>query len=277
MLEHKRTPPRNAKMARRKATPRVTPRSRSGARARMEPPPPEPSAGADYARARRLRRKLRKARRPSEDNPMLDLANNLNDLAAQIKACTRCRLAQSRTQAVPGEGPAHAQIMMIGEAPGFYEDQQGRPFVGASGNFLNELLQSIGLERKDIFITNVVKSRPPQNRDPLPDEIEACRVWLDKQIELIQPQVIVTISRYAMARWFPKEKITNIHGKARRFGDLIVVPMYHPAAALHQHSLRRTLEEDFKKLPDYIKHPHHVPSGDGAPAKPDPGEQLSMF
>ena len=167
--------------------------------------------------------------------------------------------------------------MFIGEAPGFNEDRQGRPFVGAAGNFLNDLLAQIGLKREDVYITNVVKSRPPQNRDPEPDEIEACRIWLDKQIEIIQPKVIVTISRYAMVRWFPDKKISEIHGKARRFGDLVVVPMYHPAAALHQQSLRRVIEEDFKKLPDYIKYPSRVPSGDGPSKQEPPGEQLKMF
>lgn len=208
---------------------------------------------------------------------MLEPANNMRDLEPQIKVCTRCRLSQSRTQAVPGVGPGNAQIMFIGEAPGFYEDQQGEPFVGPAGKFLNELLSQIGLERKDVFITNVVKCRPPQNRDPQPDEIETCRVWLDQQIALIKPKVIVTISRYAMARWFPEKKISEIHGRARRFGDLVVVPMYHPAAALHQHSLRRVLEEDFNKLPDYIKNPGKVPGGTVPPSSEAPPSQLKMF
>ncbi len=208
---------------------------------------------------------------------MLETANNLTDLAAQIKVCTRCDLSKSRTQAVPGSGPANAQIMMIGEAPGFYEDQQGIPFVGAAGQFLNELLGQIGVKREDIFITNVVKCRPPQNRDPMPDEIEACRIWLDTQIDLLKPKVIVTISRYAMARWFPNKKISEIHGKAQRFGDLVVVAMYHPAAALHQHSLRKVLEEDFKKLPEYIKNPAKVPPGDGSRSSEAPPAQLKMF
>ncbi len=208
---------------------------------------------------------------------MLEPANNLTDLAAQIKVCTRCRLSQSRTQAVPGVGPANAQIMFIGEAPGFYEDQQGQPFVGPAGQFLNELLSQIGLERNHVYITNVVKCRPPQNRDPQQDEIETCRTWLDQQIGVIKPKVIVTISRYAMARWFPDKKISEIHGQARRFGDLVVVPMYHPAAALHQHSLRRVLEEDFHKLPDYIKNPAKVPSGGESTSSETPPEQLKMF
>lgn len=238
---------------------------------------PKAKPGQDQSRAVRLSRKLAPQQRPTEDNQMLEPANNLTDLAAQIKVCTRCELSKSRTQAVPGEGPANAQILFIGEAPGFYEDQQGRPFVGPSGNFLNELLTSIGLERKDVYIANVVKCRPPQNRDPQPDEIEACRIWLDQQIKLLKPKVVVTISRYAMSRWFPNKKISEIHGKAQRFGDLVVVAMYHPAAALHQHSLKKVLEEDFKKLPDYIKNPGKVPSGDGSRTAEAPPSQLKMF
>lgn len=203
--------------------------------------------------------------------------SELKAVEAGVRSCTRCRLAQSRTQAVPGVGPAGAQIMFIGEAPGFYEDQQGEPFVGPAGHFLNELLSQIGLERKDVYITNVVKCRPPQNRDPQPDEIEACRDWLDKQIQSIKPKVIVTISRYAMARWFPERKISEIHGHARRFGDLVVVPMYHPAAALHQPSLRRVVEEDFHRLPDYIKNPGKVAAGSTSSTTKSPPEQLKMF
>jgi DNA polymerase len=261
------------KPAARKRTPAKSPPKT--ARARRVVPEPEP--GVDAARARRAARKLSIQQRPTEGNTMFVPANNLLELSEQIKLCTRCKLSQTRTQAVPGEGPEAAQIMFIGEAPGFNEDRQGRPFVGAAGNFLNDLLAQIGLKREDVYITNVVKSRPPQNRDPEPDEIEACRIWLDKQIEIIQPKVIVTISRYAMVRWFPDKKISEIHGKARRFGDLVVVPMYHPAAALHQQSLRRVIEEDFKKLPEYIKYPSRVPSGDGSSKQQPPGEQLKMF
>ncbi len=234
--------------------------------------------GDDYERSLDLSKQLPARMRPTEENQMLETANNLTDLAAQIKVCTRCDLAKSRTQAVPGDGPATASIMFIGEGPGFHEDQQGKPFVGPSGQFLNELLASINMKREDVFIANVVKCRPPQNRDPQPDEIEACRVWLDKQIEIIKPKVIVTISRYAMARWFPNKKISEIHGKAFRFGNLVVVAMYHPAAALHQHSLRTVLEEDFKKLPEYIKNASKVPSGDGSKGPADEGpKQLKMF
>jgi DNA polymerase len=205
----------------------------------------------------------------------------LDEIAEQVRVCTRCELYKSATKAVPGEGPANAEIMMIGEGPGFHEDQQGRPFVGASGRFLDELLAHINLSRSDIFITNVVKHRPPGNRDPQPDEMEACRPWLDQQIELIKPKVIVTISRFAMARWFPNEKITVIHGKAKRFGDLMVVPMFHPAAALRNINLRPVLIEDFKKLPKYIEEAKK-PSAPTAPQeelkkKDPPAEQLRMF
>ena len=155
----------------------------------------------------------------------------LTDMYEQIRICPKCDLSQSRTNAVPGEGPEDAQIMFIGEAPGFHEDRQGRPFVGAAGQFLDDLLKLIGMDRGKVYITNVVKCRPPQNRDPLPHEMEACRPYLDCQIERIKPKVIITISRFAMARWFPDKKISEIHGRAKRFGDLVVVPMYHPAAA----------------------------------------------
>ena len=124
-------------------------------------------------------------------------------IADEIRACTRCELHKTRTKSVPGEGPADARIMLIGEAPGWNEDQQGRPFVGAAGRFLEELLASAGMARDEVFITNVVKSRPPGNRDPLPDEIAACAPFLERQIEVIDPDVIVTLGRFSMARWFP--------------------------------------------------------------------------
>lgn len=173
--------------------------------------------------------------------------------ARRIASCNDCGLCRGRTNAVPGEGSADAEIMFIGEGPGFYEDQQARPFVGASGKFLDELLVSIGLDRRKVFITNVVKCRPPQNRDPQPDEIEACRKHLDEQLEAIRPKVVVTLGRHSMQRWFPGEAIGRIHGQPRRKGDLIVVPMYHPAAALHQGSLRRVIEADFSKLPVFLE------------------------
>jgi DNA polymerase len=173
----------------------------------------------------------------------------LAELRQEIEACTRCELFRSAENAVPGEGNARARIMLIGEAPGWHEDKQGKPFVGNSGKFLTELLASAGLAREDVFITNVVKHRPPGNRDPLPDEIMACSVWLEKQVETIDPDVIVTLGRFSMAKYFPGERISKIHGQAKEVGGRYIVPMYHPAAALHNGSLRPEIEADFQKLP----------------------------
>ncbi len=198
----------------------------------------------------------------------------LGDLAKEVSICTRCPLAQGRTKAVPGDGPESASIMFVGEGPGFHEDQQGKPFVGAAGQFLTELLQSIGLKREEVYITNVVKCRPPGNRDPQPEEIEACRSYLDRQIAIIQPKVIVTLGRYSMTRAFPNEKISAIHGKPRKVGDVVYVPMFHPAAALHQPSLRRTVEEDFAKLPKILAALEKVEEAN--PPEDEP-KQLSLF
>lgn len=203
--------------------------------------------------------------------------SELTQLYDQIRVCQKCELAKGRTNAVPGEGPEHAEIMMIGEAPGFHEDRQGRPFVGAAGNLLDELLAAINLKRDQIYICNVLKCRPPQNRDPLPEEIEACKAYLDQQIALIRPKVIITISRFAMARWFADKKISDIHGKPKKFGDLVVLPMFHPAAALHQPSLRRVLEEDFKKIPGILKEMEHLVEEAVPEKKEKPPEQLSLF
>ena len=160
--------------------------------------------------------------------------SELEALAAEVTKCTRCLLHQGRTRAVPGEGPQDADIMFIGEAPGFHEDQQGRPFVGAAGRFLDELLAGIDLKREDVYIANVIKCRPPGNRDPLPEETQACKPFLDRQIELVQPKLVVTLGRFSMARAFPKARISRIHGQPRKIGGIVYYPMYHPAAALHQ-------------------------------------------
>jgi DNA polymerase len=201
----------------------------------------------------------------------------LQEIAAEVKVCTKCKLYQGARHGVPGEGPAHPEILLIGEGPGFYEDQQGRPFVGPSGQFLEELLASIGLKRGDVFITNVVKHRPPGNRDPEPDEIAACAGYLDRQIAALQPKVIVTLGRYSMARYFPGAKISAIHGQARQIDGRLVVAMFHPAAALHQQSLRDTLVADFKKLPQLIARAQK----EAPPPPPEPEdkgpEQLSLF
>ena len=179
--------------------------------------------------------------------------NALAVIAKQVAGCTDCGLCRGRNRTVPGEGNPDARIMFIGEGPGFYEDQQGRPFVGAAGKLLDELLAGIGLDRKTVFIGNVVKCRPPNNRDPQADEIEACAKYLDAQIAAIAPKVIVTLGRFSMQRYFPGESVSRIHGTPRRKGDLIVVPMYHPAAALHQGSLRRVIEADFGRLPGFLE------------------------
>jgi uracil-DNA glycosylase len=176
----------------------------------------------------------------------------LDEVATLVHSCARCELCRGRTLAVPGHGDVNTDIMFIGEAPGMHEDRQGLPFVGASGQFLNELLASIQLDRSSVFITNIVKCRPPGNRDPLPDEIAACQPYLDTQIDTIDPLLIVTLGRFSMSRWFPNERISRIHGQPRAFGQRVVVPMYHPAAALHQGSLRATIEADFQKLPRIV-------------------------
>jgi DNA polymerase len=202
----------------------------------------------------------------------------LTELNALVHACRACSLGSSRTRAVPGEGRIDADIMLIGEAPGYYEDQQGRPFVGQAGQFLEQLLASIGLKRTDVFITNVIKCRPPQNRDPLPDEIGACSGWLARQIEIVDPAIIVTLGRYSLARFVPGMPIGRIHGQARKVNGQWVVPMYHPAAALHQGSLRRTIEDDFRKIPAFLEVAmrERQPVLEAVPAAPEP-EQMKLF
>jgi DNA polymerase len=198
----------------------------------------------------------------------------LSELCLQMASCVSCDLSKQRTQVVPGEGAENAEVLFIGEAPGFNEDQQGRPFVGAAGGFLDELLHSVGLSRETVYIANVVKCRPPGNRDPLPNEIQTCKSWLEKQIEIIQPRVIVTLGRFSLARYIPGESISKVHGRERRVGDITVFPMYHPAAALHQGSLRRVIEEDMKKLPKVLES-----LGSSVPdsTMEEGGQQLALF
>jgi len=205
-----------------------------------------------------------------------DREQALEQIADEIRVCERCELHRTRTKSVPGEGPADARVMLIGEAPGWNEDQQGRPFVGAAGKFLEELLAKAGLKRSDVFITNVVKSRPPGNRDPLPDEIVACAPFLVRQIEVIDPEVVVTLGRFSMARWFPGERISRIHGQAKRVGRRLIVPMYHPAAALHQQALRSTIEEDFARLPKILAESELARQAEERAGEPPP-EQMPLF
>jgi uracil-DNA glycosylase family 4 len=200
----------------------------------------------------------------------------LEIIASEVKGCTLCELARTRTHAVPGEGNPHARVMLIGEGPGWHEDQQGKPFVGNSGKFLGELLAKAGLTREEVFITNVVKCRPPSNRDPLPDEIHACSLYLERQIAAIDPDVIVTLGRFSMAKYFPGERISRIHGEPKKVGRRLVVPMYHPAAALHQGNLRGDIEADFAKLPRYLAEVERERASEAEREAP-PAQQASLF
>ena len=190
--------------------------------------------------------------------------DSLKKVAEEVRGCTLCPLSRTRTRAVPGEGNPRAELVLIGEGPGYNEDKQRLPFVGAAGSFLNELLSSARLRREDVFVTNIVKCRPPQNRDPLPNEIEACSGYLRRQLELIQPKVVATLGRHSMNRYFPNERIMQVHGQPRRVGGLTVVPLLHPAAALHKPPLRATELEDFARLPEILAQA-------GEPALPERG------
>ena len=206
----------------------------------------------------------------------------LKEIAAAVSTCTLCDLCKTRTKAVPGEGNPHAKIMFIGEGPGYHEDKQGRPFVGPAGQFLDELLASINLKRADVFITNVVKCRPPENRDPTPVEIETCHPYLEQQIAAIKPKVIVTLGRHSMAQFFGSEKISAIHGRARKINGYLCIAMYHPAAGLHQASLKDTIRADFKKIPTIIAEAERLEAEGKMKAEPpkpkeEPPEQLSLF
>ena len=178
-------------------------------------------------------------------------------LEEKIKKCSSCSLRGTCSQVVPGEGNSEAEIMFIGEAPGAEEDKQGLPFVGAAGKFLSQMLETIDLKREDVFIANILKCRPPANRDPMPEEAAACWPWLLEQIKTIQPKLIVLLGRHAMERFLPNQKISQIHGTALRreipeIGRQVFYVLYHPAAALYQGSLREVLLADFKKIPKVL-------------------------
>lgn len=180
------------------------------------------------------------------------------ELINQINTCTKCPLHKGRTHAVPGDGSYSAEIMFIGEGPGKDEDLQGKPFVGAAGKILTELIKSIGLNREDVFIANVVKCRPPNNRDPLPEEVAACWPYLEQQIKIIEPILIVTLGRHSMGRFLPGLKISEVHGMPKRAkgfwsGRQVYLPLYHPAVALYDPRKKETLFEDFKKIPLILK------------------------
>ena len=209
----------------------------------------------------------------------MDQDLELKKIAEAVYTCKKCDLCHSRDKGVPGEGPSDAEIMFIGEGPGFHENMQGRPFVGAAGELLVELLGAIGMKREQVFITNVVKCRPPGNRDPQPEELRACSPYLEKQLQIINPKVIVTLGRFSMARFIPQAKISEIHGQPVKVKGMLVVPFFHPAAALHRPSLRPVVEEDFTKLPELIKNTEKTPIY--KPEEPieddNKAEQLSLF
>jgi DNA polymerase len=177
----------------------------------------------------------------------------LERVADEIRCCRLCALHETRTKAVPGAGPVDAEIFFLGEGPGAREDERGLPFVGASGRLLDELLESVGLSRRQVFITNVVKCRPPDNRDPHVGEVEVCKRYLDRQLKLIRPHVIVTLGRFAMGRFLPGERISEIHGQPRWVDGVITLPLYHPAAALYRGSLRSVVKEDFQRIPELLE------------------------
>jgi len=202
----------------------------------------------------------------------------LQQIHEEVQVCTRCGLYFSRKHGVSGAGPANASIMLIGEGPGFHENETGIPFVGGSGKFLDELLEGIGLKREEIFVGNVVKCRPPGNRDPQAAELAACDPYLERQIAAINPKVIVTLGRFSMAKFLPNAKISEVHGQALNVRGRLIVPMYHPAAALHQRSLRPILEADFAKLPELIAQADAAPDYvEETPEDKSQATQLSMF
>ena len=206
----------------------------------------------------------------------------LAQIAKEVTVCTNCALHHSRKKSVPGEGPATAEIMFIGEGPGFHENEQGRPFVGAAGKFLDQLLAQAGVTRAEVWIGNVVKCRPPENRDPLPEELAACNEYLERQIQAINPSIIVTLGRYSMSKFFPGAKISAVHGQMRKVGERYVIAMFHPAAALHQAALKPAILADFAKLPELLKQAR-AGLGKSAPVekveekKEDDPKQMSMF
>lgn len=203
--------------------------------------------------------------------------DSLTQIAREVSACTDCPLYLNRSRTVPGEGPENAEIMLVGEAPGFNEDKLGRPFVGAAGRFLEELLALATLRREDVYITNTVKCRPLNNRDPLNAEMAACRKYLDRQIEVIAPKVVVTLGRHSMTCFLPNETISKVRGKPKRLNGITLFPIYHPAAALYQGSLRKVIEEDIMKLPALLEELVGVQEKVSPVQLETQGEQMSMF
>ncbi len=197
--------------------------------------------------------------------------DTLAQIASEVSACAKCALHKTRTKSVPGEGPENAEIMLIGEGPGFNEDQQGRPFVGQAGQFLEQLLSLAGLKRSDVWIGNVVKCRPPGNRDPMPEELQACHAYLERQIAALDPKIIVTLGRFSMGKFFPTARISAVHGQMSRVGSRFVIPMFHPAAALHNPTYLPLIKQDFAKLPELLESARkELAKTNPPPAEPKP-------
>ena len=198
---------------------------------------------------------------------------SIEEIGDVIRSCTKCALHKGRVNAVPGSGSANARILIIGEGPGFNEDQQGLPFIGRSGKLLDELLAAVPIVRDDVFITNVVKCRPPDNRDPLPDEVIACRPYLKRQMELLDPRVIVTLGRHSLLRFYPEGKISKDHGKILRWEGRILFPLYHPAAGLRNPAIKKQLQEDVLQLPEAVR--ESIRLSGPAPQPPQPSTEVS--
>jgi uracil-DNA glycosylase len=206
---------------------------------------------------------------------------SLKQVASEVSVCTSCVLHKTRKKSVPGEGPVNSEIMFIGEGPGMNENEQGRPFVGAAGQFLVQLLAQAGLKREEVWIGNVVKCRPPDNRDPMPEELAACNVYLDRQIEAINPRIIVTLGRFSMGKFMLGAKISAVHGQMRKIGNRFVIAMFHPAAALHNINIKPQILADFAKLPQMLDVARkELAKSAPAAVKEEPKEdakQLSLF
>jgi DNA polymerase len=205
----------------------------------------------------------------------------LAQIASEVRTCTRCPLHRGRSHAVPGEGNVLSDVLLVGEGPGAREDATGRPFVGPAGQVLSDLLTSIGWSRKDVFIANVVKCRPPGNRDPEPEEKAACGAYLVRQERALDPAVIVTLGRHSLGRYLPDARISAVHGSLRRSGGRFIFPMYHPAAALHQASLRETLFADIRGLPAALLAARQALDAERqasvTESQPDHSRQLTIF
>ncbi len=220
---------------------------------------------------------------------MKSSSDNLQSITQEINHCQRCSLYKTATHAVPGEGNPHAQVVFIGEAPGFYEDQQGLPFVGRSGKLLDLCLEEIDLKRSDVWIGNVLKHRPPQNRDPLPQEISSCKSFLDRQLKIINPKFVVTLGRFAMEKFISGVYISRVHGQPRfitwESNEFFLFPLYHPAAALRNPHIKKDFYQDFKRLRHYLDNPseitlptkHNTTQNSDAQNKDDQGNQMNLL